>query len=188
MTSTELRNLAVLTITSPAEAARQVLANCPPRDVLWLAFALAVVLNTLVQAASALLFPVVDPELQVLYDPVWQVLFTTAGALLLSIGAFFLIGRLFGGEGSFDGIMALLIWLQYLQVAAQALIFFIVMILPGLFRPLILAMSLFSLYITLHFLNQAHRFGSLGKSFLVILISGVAAIPFVLLLTPGGPE
>ena len=187
MTPTNARSLAVLTVAKPAEAAQFVLTNCPRRDVLWLAFSLAVVLNTLVQSAANLFYQTIDPELFA-PDPVWQVLVISAAALMLSICAFFLVGRLFGGAGTFDGIMALVIWLQYLQIAAQVAIFVLVLVMPPMLRPMILAMSLFSLYITLHFLNQAHQFGSLGKSFLVILASGLAAIPFVLLLTPNGPE
>lgn len=187
MNSAYLGNLAVLTLANPAEAARRLLAVGPGRDVLWVALALVVVLNALIQSASTLVFPAIDPTLDMTFEPVVQSLATSAGAVLLGIVAFLYVGRLLGGVGTFDGVMLLMIWLQFLQTAGQVIIFLVVLVAPSVFLMLIMGMSLYSLYISLHFVNQAHQFNSLGKSFVVILVSGLLAIPFVLFMTPSGP-
>ncbi|WP_298848212.1 YIP1 family protein [uncultured Ruegeria sp.] len=188
MTINSLGALAVLTIRNPAEAARQLLTLKPGREVLWLAFALAVVLNCLVQLGINMAVPVVpqgQPSQVIESMPV--VLLRSAGAMMLSIVAFFAIGRTIGGKASFDDLMVLTIWLQFLQIAG-----FVVMLLLSLTMPFLMMLTLFatailSIYITLHFLNVAHQFGSLWKSFAVIVFSALVAVSFVLFLSPAGP-
>ncbi len=187
MNGSQLGSLALLTLANPAEAARRVLAAIPPREVLWIGLALVVVLNALAQSVSTLVFPALDPSLDMAFEPVVQSLATSAGAMALSVFAFLFIGRMLGGKATLDGILALVIWLQLLQIIGQVVIFVAVLVIPSVFLMLVLAMSLYSLFISLHFVNQAHGFDSLWKSFGVILVSGLLAIPFVLLMTPSGP-
>ncbi len=184
MNSADWRGLVIMTLAQPAEAGRRLLELCPKRDVLWLVFFLTVVLNTIVQTTASLIIPAVNPDLDVPFEPVAQALATSTGILFLSIAAFFFAGRLIGGQASFNGIMCLVLWLQLLQIAARVVIYASTLIAPPLFSLLFLAMSLYSLYITLHFINQAHQFHSLGKSFIVVLLSALAAVPFVLILYP----
>ena len=185
MTIPPLGPLASLTLRKPAEAARQILALNPGREVLWLAFFLAVVLNCIAQmgidmsiAASG--GPTVSQSIPV-------VLIRSAGTMLFSILAFLYVGRFLGGTGRFEDLMILTIWLQFLQIAALVATLALSLIAVAFMAPLILATAIYSLYITLHFLNEAHKFGSLGKSFGVILLSALLAVPFVLFLSPLGP-
>lgn len=187
MSSATLMNMVVLTLSNPAEAARRLLAMRLGSDVLWLAFSLAVILNALVQSASGILLPLVTPDIQQVAEPISRTLFVSVSAILISVVTFLLVGRMMGGTGSFFEVMTLVIWLQILQIAGQAIVLVAVSVAPFLFLPASLVVLGLSLYITLHFLNEAHRFDSLGKSFLVMLISGALAIPFVLWLSPGGP-
>jgi len=187
MNTLSLGSLALLTLSRPAEAARHLLAWNPRREVLWLAFFLAVVLNGLVQISIDTLVPVPDGVAVSEPDPVVMVLVRSAGAMMLSIAAFLFVGRFLGGTGRFEGIMLLTIWLQFLQIAAMVITLVLSMTFPALMVLLVLATALLSLYITLHFLNEAHEFGSLWKSFGVILLSALVAVPFVLMMTPSGP-
>ncbi len=186
MNTTALLNLVVLTLTNPAEAARRLLAMQLGTDVLWLTFSLAVILNALVQTASGFIIPLISPDVQQLAEPLSRTIIVSVAAILISVVTFLLVGRVLGGTGTFNEFMTLIVWLQILQITGQAIILVLVAALPFLFLPASLAMLALSLYITLHFLNEAHRFGSLGKSFLVILLSGLVAIPFVLWLIPAG--
>lgn len=185
MSSATLLNMVVLTLTNPAEAARRLLAMRLGSDVLWLAFFLAVILNALVQTASGFVLPLISPDVEHVAEPISRTLFVSVSAILISVVTFLFVGRMLGGVGSFYEVMTLVIWLQILQIAGQAIVLAAVSVAPFLFLPASLAILLLSLFITLHFLNEAHRFASLGKSFLVMLISGVLAIPFVLWLSPG---
>ncbi|WP_108858603.1 Yip1 family protein [Ruegeria sp. Alg231-54] len=187
MNPTGFVDLAILTLTHPAQAARRLLDMRPGREILWLAFFLAVVLNGLVQLGIDHLIPVPNGESVPPPTPVFLGLLRSAGAMLLSIGAFLFVGRLLGGRATFDDILTLTIWLQYLQIAAMVITLVITIVLPFLMLMFLLATAIISLYVTLHFLNEAHQFGSLAKSFGVIVLSALIAVPFVLALTPGGP-
>lgn len=186
MTGSTLRELALLSVRDPAEAARQILAQRLSRDILWIAFFLAVVLNALVQQGFSVLYPLIDAQVQPVFQPVWRMLAMSGGLLFMNIVAFSFIGRLIGGKGRFEGVMALMVWLQLLQAAIHAGVFAAVLLLPFLLTPLLVGVWVVSLYITLHFINQAHQFNSLGKSFLVIVLFGLAVVPFVLALNPFG--
>ncbi|WP_037315540.1 YIP1 family protein [Ruegeria halocynthiae] len=187
MNAAALGNLAVLTLTNPAEAARRLLSLRPGREVLWLAFFLAVVLNGLVQVGIENLIPIPDGEPVPASDPLVLNLVRSAGAMLFSILAFLIIGRFLGGSGQFEDIMVLTVWLQYLQIGALLITLVITIALPFMMLMFLLATALISLYVTLHFLNEAHEFQSLWKSFGVIVLSALVAVPFVLVLTPSGP-
>ena len=187
MSSTTLLNMVVLTVSNPVEAARRLLAMRLLGDVLWLAFFLAVILNALVQSASGLVLPLVNSDVQQLAEPMSRTLFVSVSAILISVITFLFVGRMLGGTGSFYEVLTLVIWLQILQIAGQAIVLVAAIFTPFLFLPTSLAILALSLYITLYFLKEAHKFASLWKSFWVMLISGALAIPFVLWLSPGGP-
>lgn len=179
--------LAIMTLTNPAQAARRLLDMRPGREVLWLAFSLAVVLNGLVQLGIDQLIPLPEGEVAPVPQPIFLSLLRSAGAMMLSVAAFLFVGRLLGGRATFDDILTLTVWLQFLQIAALLITLIIMIALPFLMLMFLLATALISLYVTLHFLNEAHQFGSLAKSFGVIVLSALIAVPFVLVLTPGGP-
>ena len=187
MNGVSIGDLAVLTLRNPGEAARRLLGLNLGREVLWLAFFLAVVLNGLVQIGIEQLVPVPPGESVPPSDPVFLNLIRSAGAILLTVIAFLLAGRLLGGTATFDGILILTIWLQFLQIAALLITLIVSIALPFLMLMFLLATFVLSLYVTLHFLNEAHKFGSLWKSFGVILLAGLVAVPFVLALTPNAP-
>ena len=57
LSGTYLRDLALLTLRSPAQAGQQILALKLEREILWTGFALAVVLNTLMFTLQQYLIP-----------------------------------------------------------------------------------------------------------------------------------
>ncbi len=189
MTVVSLRALVATTVRNPAEAARQLLALNLNRQSLWLALALAIVLNSFVHVLSNVLVPVDDPDLQVLTDSLVTYIALSGGGLLLSIAAFYQVGRKMGGVGSFDDVMVLMVWMQFLRVLVQMLSLIFVLLLPGLFVILAFAAALFWLYVIVHFIDQAHRFGSPLKALGVLVLSAVAiaVIVTVLLSLVGGP-
>lgn len=185
--SSSFANLAVLTVTNPAQTARQLLVMRPGREALWLGFSLAVVLSCLLQLGVAQLLPIPPGQPVPATEPVLLILARSAGAIMLSVLAFLMFGRLLGGTGTFGDVFLLTVWLQYLQIAGLVLSLVSLLVMPLLIIVITLATAVLSLYVTLHFLNEAHKFGSLWKSFGVILLSALVAVPFVLALTPSGP-
>ncbi|WP_420587090.1 Yip1 family protein [Ruegeria sp.] len=180
-------NLAVQTVTNPADTARYLLSVRPKREVLWLAFFLAVVLRCLLQVLMSQILPGPAGSTASGPDSIALSLVWFAGIMLFSIVAFFLFGRLLRGVASFDDVFALMIWVQFLQIAVLLPTIILAAIVPALFLMIALATAVLSFYVTLHFLNEAHKFGTLWKSFGVILLSAFAAMPFVFAFTPSGP-
>lgn len=189
MTTISLRALVATTVTNPAEAARQLLSLNLARETLWLALALAIVLNATLHVLSNILVPVNDPDLQILTNSLVAYVALAGGGLLLSIAAFFYVGRKMGGAGSFEDVMILMVWMQYLRVLVQVLSLIFMLAIPGLFGILALAAALLWLYIIVHFIDQAHRFGSPLKAFGVLILSAlaIAVVVTVLLSLVGGP-
>ncbi len=189
MTSISVRSLVATTITNPAEAARWLLGLNLTRETLWLAMALAVVLNAFLHVLSSFLFPLTDPDLQAIAGSLVFYVVVVVGSLLLSIGAFYLVGQKMGGVGSFNDLMTLMVWLQYLRVLVQAAALILTIVAPNLLPFLAIPMFLLGLFITVHFIDQAHRFGSPLKAFGVLVLSAIAlAVAFTVLLSLiGGP-
>lgn len=184
-----LGNLALLTVKDPAEAARRLLTLNMNREALWVALALAVVLNTLLQVLSNVLYPVSDPDMQDLAGSITLYVAVVGGGLVVSIAAFYQVGQKMGGKGSFNDIMILMVWLQFLRVAVQAFSLLLLISVPGLLDILAFAAFLLGLYITVHFIDQAHRFGSPLKALGVLVLSAlaIAVVITILLSLVGGP-
>ena len=181
MNQIQLRDLAVMTIKNPANAARIVMATRFPREALWTTLALAAVLNTLMFCLSDLISPAPSPFPAIFQVPVFYLAVIGFG-LVASVYALLWIGGIMGGQGNLDEIMSLLIWLQAMRIAVQAVVIVLSVTIPVLAVLLSLAASLMGVYITLHFVNEAHRFGSLGRSAFVLIGSAVGIVVFVSIL------
>ncbi|MEX0368494.1 Yip1 family protein [Ruegeria sp. HKCCD8929] len=183
------RDLVVTTVTDPAEAARQLMALGLGRDVLWLALALAVVLNTTIQAASNVLFTTIDPAFQGIALSLVTYAAIVGGGLILTIFTIFHIGRLMGGQGAFEDVMVLMVWMQFLRVLVQAAGVILLLTVPFLSVLLALVAFLIGVYIFVHFIDQAHRLGSPGRAAGVLIASivAIAIVSFILLSLVGGP-
>lgn len=186
MTTKMIRDLVILSVTKPAEAARQILAFQVPREALWTALFLAAVLNTLFYQLSRFLMPGPSPFPGALESPGIYLGLVAAG-LIITIYAIFRAGRMMGGQGTLDDVMKLMIWLQFLRVIAQIATLVLAFTIPMLAALMVLAATIAGLFIMINFIDQAHRFGSLGKAIGVLLLSGFALAFFVsILLTFAG--
>lgn len=181
MTTKTIRDLVILSVTKPAEAARRILAYPVPREALWTALFLAAVLNAFFYQASRFLMPGPSPFPGALESPGIYMGLVAAG-LIITIFSIQMVGRLMGGLGSLEDVMKLLIWLQFLRVIAQIATLFLALTMPMLAALVVLAASIIGLYIMVNFIDQAHRFGSLGKSIGVLILSGFALAFFVSIL------
>lgn len=171
-------SLAAQTVVSPRDVARLLLSIRPGTEALWTAFALVVVLNTLVFSASHLLAPVPVPG--VLANP--AVFAAMQAAVLAStIAALTWVGGLFGGTARLRDMALLLIWMQALRVLAQALM---ALVLPLPLAPVLgtgvfMAITGLGLWILLNFIDEAHGLGSLLKAGAVAGL-GLLAMAFAL--------
>lgn len=189
MNTSELRRLAIMSITDPAQAARAILAMKPERETLWLGLALAVVLNALLHGLSNLAFGPMSMPLPGMPVSVVGYGALMAGGMVLTIASVHRVGRWLGGQGSFQDVMALIVWMQLLLVVVQAATLVLALTIPILSALLALAGNLVALYVFLHFIDQAHRLGSLFRAagVLVLSILAIAFALFILLSLVGGP-
>ena len=88
----------------------------------------------------------------------------------------FWVGRMFGGQGSMEDIMVVIVWLQFMRVLVQAAALLLLLTIPVLSMLLILAAALVGIWILVHFVDQAHRYGSLGKAAGVLIAAFVGMV------------
>lgn len=181
------RELTVMSVTDPAQAARTLMALGLRRDLLWTGLALAVVLNTLLFSLSNILMPGPTPFPAAFNQPMVY-LTLVAGGLLLTVYTLYGIGRLLGGKGALDDVLVLVLWLQYLRILVQVATLILALTVPLLALLTVLGATLVGIYVMLHFVDQAHRLGSLPRAAGVLIASVVAMALalFVLMALFGG--
>lgn len=170
------KQLTATTLRNPALAARQLMALNLPRNHLWAALVLMAALQALTFGISDLLIPTTAPIPIVFESPL--VFFAMAVvALVLTVFSLQFAGRMLGGEGTLEDILVVIVWMQVLRVAVQVLALVLTLTLPGLALLLVFVATVLGLYILLHFVNEAHRLHSLGRSAGVL----VSALIFMVL-------
>lgn len=168
------KQLAVQTVKDPRGAAEWVVAQNVERSVLWMALVLATALNALLFGVSNFLFPTnMDMPLVGLFSNPLLYAMAQGGGLVITVFVLTWVGGMMGGRGSLGDVLIVLTWLQFMRVAAQALVIGVGVILPALGGLLSLAILVLSIWILLNFINVAHGFGSLGKAFLVLFLSAL---------------
>lgn len=178
-----LAAFALLTVKSPREAAHQILAQDWPREALWTAFLLSVVLNTGVYTLQQVLFPLPPEVLLPRFTP--GAYFAVILALQLSfIAMLATAGKWLGGKGSLMALLALVTWLQLLQAGLNGAIVALFLVLPALAALLNIAANILVFFILLHFVNAAHKFGSVWRSLGVVLMASMILV-FALLFIVG---
>lgn len=165
-----------MSLIEPVDMATRVLGMRFPRDVLWQALILVAVLNVLLLAFVQL----VSPTPVVVQG---QVITLTPFAYAVIIGTFlmFLVfmivhaGRMFGGTGTLDGALMLIVWFQAVSVTLEAIQVALLLISPGiaaLFGVITLGAII---WVFVNFINVLHGFASLAKAAVVIVLALICA-------------
>lgn len=175
MTFNDLTGLAAETLRDPRGTAQRILAEGLDMPTIWAALALGAVLNAMLFGINLILFPMTFPMPGIFLNPVFYA-GLVAGGMALTIFALTKVGVAMGGQGRMEDVGVLLVWLQYLRLAAQLALMVITLIFPALGVMATLAVAFYSLWLLLTFLDEAHGFGSLGKSALVLVFAVVGVI------------
>ncbi len=185
---TAIFTLGRLTLRNPAAAAKIILAKTLHGEAIWTALFLVAVLNALAYAVMTVLFPMPE-ELAFLNPSPITYMALSAGILVAFSAAVSASGRLIGGQGSFFGVLSMMIWLQLVRVALQVVLILVMMLSPGIGGLLSLAINLYLVFVLLHFVNEGHRFNSLWRAFAVLLMASLLAL-FALTFVTGlfGPD
>jgi len=159
------------TVLDPREGAATVLAFAPPRQALWLMFALVIVLTIMmVQLGELMVAPLPDGDVLL---PGIQLGMIQAVILFVVMHAIHHIGRIFGGTGQFAESMLLVIWLQFIMLCLQVVQFVALILAP----PLALVVTLMAVglvfWLLVNFIATLHGFQSLGRVCVMVILSTV---------------
>lgn len=179
-----LLDFALTTLRSPSVAAQDILQRQWPREALWTAFLLSVVLNTCVYTVQQLVLPPLPDDLVLLqFSP--GVYFVAV--LLLQLGFIAMLGtagRWLGGQGGLPAILAVITWLQMLQAGLNGLIILMFLLAPTLAALMNIAVNILVFVILLQFVRAAHQFDSLWRAFGAVLMASIIMV-FALLFLLG---
>lgn len=179
-----LLDFALTTLRSPSMAAQGILQREWPREALWTAFLLSVVLNTCVYTLQQMVLPPLPDDLVLLqFSP--GVYFVAV--LLLQLGFIAMLGttgRWLGGQGGLPAILAVITWLQMLQAGLNGLIILMFLVAPALAALVNIAVNILVFVILLQFVRVAHQFDSLWRAFGVVLMASIIMV-FALLFLLG---
>ncbi len=166
MSARDLVQTGQLTLRNPREAARVVMGWPLSLGELWSVLALTAVISALVAQFVVAQSPQdVDPVLGLmLSSPLSFALIQFIGLGILVLLTY-VLGRQFGGKGSFAGTLALIGWLQVILMVLQLAQVAALVLLP----PLALMISLFSVvlfaWLLTSFTAELHGFTSLIRTF-----------------------
>jgi hypothetical protein len=170
LTLNSLLAMAWRTVRNPREGATELLSLGVPREALWPALALVVVLSILFAQVTSLLMtgqagmggmpigPAATGFIQLLL-------------LVVMVFAIFWIGRAMGGSGSFEEAILLVAWLQFIMVCLQVLQAAALLILPPVAGLIGVAGLVLFLWLLTNFIAVLHGFSSLVQVFIMILVA-----------------
>ena len=193
LTPQSLGTLIMLSLRNPSIAARFVISSGLQRDALWSLLLLVSVANaTLVWVSNALTGPTPEQLAQmpiqspaIIFSPLFAFVFL-AGALVITVHVLHWLGTAIGGTGSLDNMLAVLVWLQGLRVLAQVILLVLMLAVPSIAGLFGLAVAILSIWLLVHFVNEATGLGSLFKTVGVLLSAMVGIIlglSFILTIT-----
>lgn len=167
-------------IMAPREAARRVIGMGLRIDVLMMLLALATVANTLIFFMSLAISPPMQGMPPMFANPLVYAGVMLTGALAFAL-ALTRVGAILGGTGQITDVLAITVWLQWLRVLAQAVIFAVMIIAPPIALLLTMAVSVVGLWLFVSFLQAAHGFGNPVRALVTAGLS-VLALSFALAL------
>lgn len=173
-TLASLLRLVQLTLQSPREGARQIMAVNLPLQGRWLALFLTAVLSAIVTYISFSLMVQDLPEGMALPGP-WAMAVTQTGVMVLSALAVYRIGRWRGGKGELGDAVILMAWLQFIVLCLWVVQMVLLLISPILSDAVgFIGIVVFFWLLTV-FVAEMHGFPSLGLVFAGVLLTILAA-------------
>ncbi|SES21231.1 Yip1 domain-containing protein [Tranquillimonas rosea] len=176
------------TLRNPRGTARELLKLDLPLDALWAALVLVVILSVLLTGVADLMVPP-PPEAESIavltLSPFAQVglLASMQAALVLGLWR---VGRGMGGQGSLSDTLLLMTFLQFVLLAAQLAQLVLMLLLPPIGGLFMIAVFFGAIVLLLIYVDEMHRFNSLGRSLLLFLLVSVGiglVLMFLITLT-----
>lgn len=183
----DLMRLARMSISEPREAAAILLRDPLPREALWMMFCLVVVAAMLFAQLNAIFLEAAGvpqlgadaPEPPMMISPLSQGIIQgfVLGGVAMAVHR---IGRLFGGDGGFDGALMLVTFHQFVFILVQAVTVVVSMVFPPFAFIVLLAATGLFFWMLVNFIAELHGFASLLAVFGVVIVAA-AVLYFILL-------
>lgn len=172
-------------INEPQEAASTLMSMGVPREALWPAFFLFVVLSAILGSTTEMLRPTVQGVPLAPFP--FVMISAIAGAA--SVFAIWKVGQAMEGTGSFDETLLLMIFLQGILFIGQLIEFALFVVAPPLSSLFSVALIVLAFWLNLNFIAALHGFTSLMRAFgcLIMASAGVALVLIVVLTLFGLP-
>ena len=181
-----LLSMARFTVQSPREGARMVMQAKVPMSGRWAAFALMAVMSSVLAHLSFGLLPVdVQAPMGNAMTSPFRTVILQAALMLVASHAIVWIGRWRGGVGTFENVLILMVWLQFILLILQVIQIAIQVVLPPLADIVGFASVGIFLWLLSNFIAEVHKFQSVGKSFVGVIMTLFAmGLVLALVLTP----
>ncbi len=180
-----LFGMALQTVPEPRKVARDLFNLNLPRETLWTALTLMVVLATAISVFAGLLFPVDAAQMgPLLSSPILLGLIEAVFMFGLA-WAIYLIGRMFGGLGTLSDAITTVVWMEFIFLGLQLLTLILTLFAPGLAMITMLGSAIMFFWVLSQFTAESHGFASTGLVFVSILLFmtvAIFALSFVLVL------
>ncbi|WP_372603714.1 Yip1 family protein [Actibacterium sp.] len=175
------KDLVVETVKSPRTAAERILALDLPRTALWQMLALEIILSLmLTQLAGAITPGGTEAFMPIdMSNPIIAVVFIGAMTVFLVL-LVHRIGLLFGGQGTFEGALRLVVWQQWVVLLLQAAQLLSLVLVPPLAWLIGLGSYGLTLWLLTNFIAALHGFRSRLAVFAGVLFTGMLFAFFLL--------
>lgn len=174
ITTDALKDLALETIQSPRTAAQKIISLNLSRDVLWSGLVLVACLNSIIYSFSLFMGDI--SVLPSLFRNPLLFFVMVGGVLVLTVHAFYWTGRAMGGQGDLGDLLVLLVWLQGLRAVAQAFMFVLMLVSPGIGQLFSLIIGVLGIWITVNFITEALRLPGLLHGVGVLVMAAVGIV------------
>ncbi|CUH82311.1 Yip1 domain protein [Tritonibacter multivorans] len=179
---TDLKALVAETIFSPATAGKRLLDMQLGRQAIVSMFALSLVVAAILEIVQRLIVPLPEEFMAAGVSPVTFILIV-GGMQLAIVAAMTGVGRWLGGRAGMLDLLGLQSWLTLVSLMFQTVAVLLLIVSPLLAGLLNLAVVIYGFYVALHFVNVAHGFESLMKSFGVVAMSACSVAMMLLILS-----
>ena len=158
-----------VSFSQPKEAAGIIISRGFSYDVIWSVFIASICLTTAMQFFADGLMQVDGPSLNDISSP-WIFALMVGGMTLLVCATITWTGQRFDGVADFKTIFALVAWLQVIQLILQTIIYVLLLLVTALAGFAQIAIIFWSLWIFVAFIDTAHGFDNMLKSFVVSVL------------------
>jgi len=177
MTASQLISLFAQTLRNPREAGHFILNLQLPVQALWIGLSLVSVMTSLVFSGLMRVGPLPQDQFGEIIagSPAYSAPLVFAlmqwGRSIATVFVFFWVGRIMGGRGPLEDVLAVLTWLQAVTFVIMVGLLVGGLVLPFLTSLMILAAFVWWVWAVTSLLDVAHGFESMVKTVGVLILS-----------------